>query len=99
MIDWIKSKLFQKAPTDEIEEAADKVEENILPVGVRVNPLEDAKIKPADSYVEGYTVDEDGLGTDDVHATTVNDIKTTGVDPYNTGHIDLPAAKKSDPEN
>jgi hypothetical protein len=43
MIKWIKNKLSQDATADDIEE-------NIPPVAVRVNP--------ADTYVDGYNVDE-----------------------------------------
>ena len=91
MINWVKNWLSQEA-------TADEVEENFVPVGVRVKPPGAAKIKPADTYVTGYNVDEAGIDTDNDHTMTVNDIKTTGVDPYNTGLIDLSDAEKSVPE-
>ena len=45
--------------------------------------------------VAGYNVDEAEFVADDDHSMTVNDIKTTGVDPYNTGRIDLSDIEKS----
>ncbi len=97
MINWIKNRLSKEAVADEPEDTPDEVEENFAPVSVRVNPPVAVKLKPADTYIEGYNVDEAGFGAHD-HSTTVNDIKTTGVDPYNTGRIDLSDVKKSVPE-
>lgn len=98
MINWIKNKLSQKTTADEVEETPDEIEENFAPVGVRVKPPVAVRVKPADTYVAGYNVDEVEIGADDEYSTTVNDIKTTGVDPYDTGFIDVSAAKKSVPE-
>ena len=98
MIKWIKDKLFQDATADEIEEIPDEVNENFAPVGVRVNSPEAVRVKPANTYVDGYNVDESEIGADDDHPSTVNNIKTTGVDPYNTGRIDLSDVEKSVPE-
>lgn len=98
MLKWIRNKLFKETPTDEVDETSEEVEEKFEPVGVRVKPPVAVRIKPADSYVVGYNVDESGFDADDEYSSTVNDIKTTGVDPYNTGHIDRTAPKKSDAE-
>ena len=56
------------------------------------------RIKPADTYIEGYNVDEAEFDADDNHNMAVNDIKTTGVDPYNTGRLDLSDVDKPAPE-
>ena len=90
MINWIKRKLSKAT--------ADEVEESFPPVGVRVEPPEAARLKPADTNVAGYNVDEAEFNADDEHSATVNDIKTTGVDPYDTGFIDLSDSKKRVPE-
>jgi len=95
MLEWLKNKLSKTAPTDEVGEGPDEVEEKFDPVGVRVRPPIAASVKPADTYVSGYSVDESGLDADDEHSSTVNDIKTTGIDPYNTSHVDRPAPGKS----
>jgi len=97
MINWLRNWLSQEATADEVEETPDEVKENFVPVGVRVKPLVAKSLKPADTFVDGYNVDEAGIGTDDDHTMTVNDIKTTGVDPYNTGLIDVSDAEKSVP--
>ncbi len=91
MINWLKNRLAKEA-------SADEVEQNIAPVGVRVDPPVAVRVKPADTYVAGYNVDEAELDTDDQHSATVNNIKTTGVDPYDTGIINLSETKKSVPE-
>ncbi len=98
MINWLKNKLSKEAAADQVEQTPDEVEENFAPVSVRVNPPVAVRVKPTDTYVEGYNVDEAEFGAVDDHSSTVNDIKTTGVDPYNTGRIDLSDAKKSVPE-
>ncbi len=98
MINWLKNKLSKEAAADQIEETPDEVEENFAPVGVRVKPPVAVRVKPADTYVVGYNVDEAEFAADDDHSKTVNDIKTTGVDPYNTGRIDLSNVEKSGPE-
>ncbi len=98
MINWLKNKLSKEAAADQVEETPDEVEENLAPVSIRVNPPVAVRVKPADTYVEGYNVDEAEFGAVDDHSSTVNDIKTTGVDPYNTGRIDLSDVKKSVPE-
>ena len=95
MINWVRNWLSQEATADEVEKTPDEVEEKFFPVGVRVKPPGAVKIKRADTYVTGYNVDEAGIVTDNDHTTTVNDIKTAGVDPYNTGLIDLSGAEKS----
>jgi hypothetical protein len=85
MFKWIKNRLSKETPTeDELEEDSNDVEEKFAPVGVRVRPLATDDLKPADTYVAGYNVDESGFNTDDEHSATVNNIKTTGIDPYNT---------------
>ena len=84
--------------SDEIEETPDAVEKNFAPVSVRLNPPVAVRVKPADTYIAGYNVDEAEFRADDNHSKTVNDIKTTGVDPYNTGRIDLSQVEKSVPE-
>ena len=96
MMKWIKNRLSQEAAANEVEETPDGVEENFAPVGVRVKPA--LRLKPADTYVAGYNVDEAKIAVDNEYATTVIDAKTTGVDPYNTGRIDLSDAEKSDQE-
>ncbi len=96
MIKWIKNRLSQEAAANEVEETPDEVEENFAPVGVRVKPA--VSLKPADSYVAGYNVDDAEFGVDNEYATTVIDAKTTGVDPYNTGAIDLSTVEKHAPE-
>ncbi len=98
MINWLKNKLSKEAAADQIEETPDEVEENFAPVGVRVKPPVAVRVKPADTYVVGYNVDEAEFAADDDHSKTVNDIKTTGVDPYNTGRIDLSDVERSVPE-
>ncbi len=90
MITGLKNKLSKEEASDQVEETSDEVEENSAPVAVRV--------KPADTYVAGYNVDEAESGANDVHSMTVNDMKTTGVDPYNTGRMDLSNVEKSVPE-
>ena len=84
---WIKDRLSKEAATDEVEETSDEAEENLAPIGVRVKPA--ALLKPADTYITGYNVDEAKIGVDNEYSTTVIDAKTIGVDPYNTGAIDL----------
>ena len=98
MINWLKNKLSKEAAADQVEETPDDVEENFAPVSVRLIPPVAVRIKPADTYVVGYNVDEAEFRADDNHSKTVNDIKTTGVDPYNTGRIDLSQVEKSVPE-
>lgn len=98
MLKWIRNKLTKDRAEDDVEDIADEIEEKYEPVGVRVRPHESVSIKPADTYVAGYNVDESVLNTDDEHSTTVNDIKTTGIDPYNTGYIDQSDGQKPDPE-
>ena len=98
MINWLKNKLSKKEASDQIEETPDEVEENFAPVSVRVNPPVVVRVRPADTYIAGYNVDEAEFGADDVHSKTVNDIKTTGVDPYNTGRLDLSQVERSVPE-
>ena len=98
MINWLKNKLSKEAAADPVEETPDEVEDNSASVGVRVNPPVAVRVKPADTYVTGYNVNEAAFGADDDHSKTVNDIKTTGVDPYNTGRIDLSDVEKSAPE-
>jgi hypothetical protein len=98
MINWLKNKLSKEAAADQVEETPDEVEENFAPVSVRVNPPVAVRVKPADTYIEGYNVDEAEFDADGDHTMAVNDIKTTGVDPYNTGSIDLSDVKKSVPE-
>lgn len=98
MINWIKNRLSRAATADEPEDTPDEFEENFGPVSVRVNPPVAVKLKPADTYIEGYNVHEVRIDADADHSTTVNDIKTTGVDPYNTGRLDLSVVDKSDPE-
>ncbi len=98
MINWLKNKMSKEAAADQVEETPDKVEENFAPVSVRVKPPVAVRIKPADTYVTGYNVDEAEFGADDDYSMTVNDMKTTGVDPYNTGRIDLSHVEKSVPE-
>ncbi len=90
--------MSKEAAADQVEETPDEVEENFAAVGVRVNPLVAVRVKPADTYVVGYNVDEAEFRAEDNHSKTVNDIKTTGVDPYNTGRIDLSQVEKSVPE-
>ena len=98
MINWIKNRL-SKATADEVEESFSPVDVSVNPpVAVRVNPPVAMRVRSADTYVAGYNVDEDELGADDEYSMTVNDIKTTGIDPYDTGHIDKPTARKSVPE-
>ena len=91
MIKWIKNRLSQEA-------AAIEVEENFAPVGVRVKRPGSRTLKPADSCVAGYNVDDTEFGADDEHSSTMPHINTTGVDPYNTGAIDLSNVKKPVPE-
>ncbi len=91
MIKWIKNRLCKEA-------AANELEENFAPVGVRVKPPGAVRLKPADTYVPGYNVNEADFGADDEHSTTMPHIHTTGVDPYNTGAIDLSDVKKPVPE-
>ena len=91
MINWIKNRLFRK-------ETPDEVAESFSPVGVRVNPAKTVKLKPADTNVSGYNVHETEIGAEDDHSATVNDLKTTGVDPYNTGYTDVSDAKKPVPD-
>ncbi len=79
---------------DQVEETPDEVEENFAPVRVRINPPVAVRVRPADTYIAGYNVDEAEFGADDVHSMTVNDMKTTGVDPYNTGSMDLSGVGK-----
>ena len=98
MINWLKNKLFKEAASNHVEETPDEAEENFAPVAVRLNPPVAVRVKPADTFVVGYNVVEAEFGADDDHSTTVNDIKTTGVDPYNTGRIDLSVVEKSVPE-
>lgn len=98
MINWIKNRLSRAATADEPEDTPDEVEDNFGPVSVRVNPPVAVKLKPADTYIEGYNVHEVRIDADADHSTTVNDIKTTGVDPYNTGRLDLSDVDKSVPE-
>jgi len=98
MIKWIKDKLSGKAIADQVEETPNAVEENLAPVSVRVNPPVTVRVKPADTYVAGYKVVETEFRADDEHSITVNDIKTTGVDPYNTGRIDLSVIERSVPQ-
>jgi hypothetical protein len=99
MFKWIRKRVSKETPTKvEIEEDSNDVEEKFAPVGVRVKPFATDEIKPADTYVAGYNVDEDRIGVDDEHSTTVNNIKTTGVNPYDTGFIDSSNAEKPVPE-
>ena len=64
MIKWIKNKLSQDETADDIEETPDEVKENVAPVGVRVKPPVSVRVKPADTYVAGYNVDEAKFGAD-----------------------------------
>ena len=96
MINWIKNILSRPATAEEPEETPDEVEEKFSPVGVRVRLPE--PLKPADSHVAGYNVDETAASVDDEHSTTVNDMKTTGVDPYNAGPISKSEAEEPDSE-
>jgi len=87
MLKWLRNRFSRVAATEEVAPEIDtgETEETFSPVGVRVLPVEVTKLKPADTYVAGYNVDEGRQSADDAFSTTVNDIKTTGVDPYNTG--------------
>jgi len=96
MIKWIKNRLSQEAAANEVEDTPDEVEETFAPVSVRVKPA--VPLKPADSYVAGYNVDDAKIGVDNDYDTTVTKIITTGVDPYNTGAIDLSTVEKCAPE-
>ncbi len=98
MINWLKNKLCNPAAADQVEETPRKFDENFAPVSVRVNPPVAVRIKPADTFIAGYNVVETEFGADDAHSMTVNDIKTTGVDPYNTGRIDLSNVENSNSE-
>ena len=98
MINWIKNKLSKPATAEEPEENPDEVEEKFSPVGVRVRPHPDVELKPADTHVAGYNVDETVAIVDDEHSATVNDMKTTGVDPYNAGPISKSEAEEADSE-
>jgi len=85
MISWLRNLLSRPAAAEEPEEAPDEVEEDFAPVGVRVRPHLAVPLEPADTYVAGYNVHENVARVDDEHSTTVNDMKTVGVDPYNAG--------------
>jgi len=85
MIKWNKNRLSKKAATDEVEETPDEVEENFAPVGVTPKLAGSMRVKPADTYVTGYNVDEAKFGVDNDYDTTVIDAKTTGVGLYNKG--------------
>ncbi|NOX67961.1 MAG: hypothetical protein GXP15_02135 [Gammaproteobacteria bacterium] len=89
MLKWLKKQFSSVTQEDEFEvefaSDADESEEDFAPVGVRVRPTEAAELKPADTYVAGYNVSEGEVSLDDEFSTTVNNIKTTGVDPYNAG--------------
>lgn len=95
MIKWIKNRLSKEAADNEFDETPDDVEENFSPVGVRVRATAPERLLPADTYVAGYNVDEAEFGADDIFSTTVNDITTIGVDPYDTGFIEQAAAGKT----
>jgi hypothetical protein len=94
MLKWLKNRLSRDTQVDDIESEsgtesdAEEETENFSPVGVRVRAADVATLKPADTHVPGYSVNEGGQDTDDEHSTTVNDIRTTGVDPYNSGGTD-----------
>jgi hypothetical protein len=94
MLKWIKSRLSKEDDAGAFEVAPDEVEENYSPVGVRVRAAAPARVLPADTYIAGYNVDEAEFSSDDIFATTVNDINTTGVNPYDTGFIDQAVAGK-----
>ncbi len=98
MLIWIKNFIYRKPTEDEVEveKTSDEIEENFTPVGVRVRPAGSVSAKSADTHIAGYEVEETMVGTDDEHSITVNDIKTTGIDPYNTGSIDPPNAETDD---
>lgn len=98
MIRWIKNRLSEEEPANEVEETADEAKEDFAPVSVRVKPPVGVTVKPADTYIEGYNVEESEFDIDDEHSATVNDIKTTGIDPYNTGHFERSDLKKAIPE-
>lgn len=87
MLKWLRNRFSRVTDEDDValEIDADEEEESFSPVGVRVRPAEVAKLEPADTNVSGYNVVEGVLRNDDEYSTTVNDIKTTGVDPYNSG--------------
>lgn len=87
MFEWLKNRFSSVTAEDDValDIDADEDEEKFSPVGVRVRPAKVAGLKPADTHVAGYNVVE---GADDEYSTTVNDIKTTGVDPYNSGGSD-----------
>jgi hypothetical protein len=82
---------------DEVEKNSDEIEENFTPVRARVRPHASVSVKSADTYVAGYKVEETLVG-DDEHSITVNDLKTTGIDPYNSGDNFPSNAKKADSE-
>jgi len=92
MLKWLRKQFTSVTPDDEVEvdfeSDSDEIEEKFSPVGVRVRPTDAAMLKPADTYVAGYNVSEGDAGIDDEFSTTVNNIKTTGVDPYNAGGTD-----------
>ena len=90
MLKWIRNWFSSVTAEDYVEPEidTDEDEDSFSPVGVRVRPVEVADHRPADTHVAGYNVVEGGPGNDDEYSTTVNDIKTTGVDPYNTGGSD-----------
>ena len=90
MLEWLRNRFSRVTTEEEVasEIDADDGEERFTPVGVRVRPAEAANLKPADTHIAGYNVVEGGSSTDDEYSTTLNDIKTTGVDPYNTGGSD-----------
>jgi len=98
VLDWIKNLIHKKSAVEAVVETTDEVEENFAPVGVRVRPPAPVPPKPADTHIAGYNVHEAGVTTDDEFSTTVNNIKTTGIDPYNTGHIDQLDAEDTDSE-
>ena len=100
MLTWMKKLIHKKSTVDEVEveETSDEIEENFTPVGVRVRPPGSVSVKSADIHVAGYEVEETLIGTDDEHSITVNDIKTTGIDPYNAGSINASNAEKADSE-
>ena len=68
MINWLKNKLFKEAASNHVEETPDEAGENFAPVGVRLNPPVAVRVKPADTYIAGYNVDEAEFGADDSHS-------------------------------
>ena len=98
MIKWINKRLSKEAAANEVEETSDEVDESFVPVNVRVDPPVAVRVNSADTFVDGYNVDEGKIGVDNEYDTTVIDANTTGVDPYNTGAIDPSTVEQCAPE-